>query len=71
MKICVTATAVNRDAQIIPQFGGCSCFILADFENMLFEAIHNMAADVSGGVGIQATQTIANTDVNLLIAGKV
>ena len=71
MKICVTATAFSLDAQIFPQFGGCSCFILADFETMRFEAIPNMAAGVSGGVGIQATQTIANTDVNLFITGKV
>jgi predicted Fe-Mo cluster-binding NifX family protein len=71
MKICVTATAANLEAQIDPRFGRCSYFVIVNSETMRFEAIPNMAAGVSGGAGIQAAQTIANKDVKLLITGNV
>ena len=71
MKICVTATANNLDAQIDPRFGRCSYLIIVDSETMQFEAIPNMAAGATGGAGIQAAQTIANKGVKLLITGNV
>jgi predicted Fe-Mo cluster-binding NifX family protein len=71
MKICVTATANSLDAQIDPRFGRCSYLVIVDSETMQFEAIPNMAADASGGAGIQAAQTIANKGVKLLITGNV
>jgi predicted Fe-Mo cluster-binding NifX family protein len=71
MKICVTATANSIDAQIDPRFGRCSYLVIVDSETMQFEAIPNMAADASGGAGIQAAQTIASKGVKLLITGNV
>jgi predicted Fe-Mo cluster-binding NifX family protein len=38
---------------------------------MQFEAIPNMAASSTGGAGIQASQTIANKGVKLVITGNV
>jgi predicted Fe-Mo cluster-binding NifX family protein len=35
MKICVTATAANLEAQIDPRFGRCSYFVIVDSETML------------------------------------
>jgi predicted Fe-Mo cluster-binding NifX family protein len=71
MKICLTSTANSLDAQIDPRFGRCSYLIIVDSQTMRFEAIPNMAAGASGGAGIQATQTIANKNVKLLITGNV
>ena len=71
MKICVTATANNLDAQIDPRFGRCSYFIIVDSETMQFEAVPNMAAGASGGAGIQAAQAIGSKGVKLLITGNV
>ncbi len=71
MKICVTSTANNLDAQIDPRFGRCSYFIIVDSETLQFEAVSNMAAGASGGAGIQAAQTVANKGVKLLITGNV
>jgi predicted Fe-Mo cluster-binding NifX family protein len=71
MKICVTATANSLDAQIDPRFGRCSYLVIADSENMRFEAIPNMAAGATGGAGIHAAQTIASKGVKLLITGNV
>ena len=71
MKICVTATANNLDAQIDPRFGRCSYLVIVNPETMQFEAVPNMAASASGGAGIQAAQTVANKGVKLLITGNV
>jgi len=71
MKICVTSTANNLDAQIDPRFGRCSYLVIVDSETMQFEAIPNMASGATGGAGIQAAQTIASKGVKLLITGNV
>jgi len=71
MKICVTSTANNLDAQIDPRFGRCSYLVIVDSETMQFEAVPNMAAGATGGAGIQAAQTIASKGVKLLITGNV
>jgi predicted Fe-Mo cluster-binding NifX family protein len=71
MKICVSATANNLDAQLDPRFGRCPYLVIVDSETMQFEAIPNVAADATGGAGIQAAQTIANRGVKVLITGNV
>jgi predicted Fe-Mo cluster-binding NifX family protein len=71
MKICVSATADNLEAQLDPRFGRCLYLIVVDSETMQFEAIPNMAAGASGGAGIQAAQTIADKGVKVVITGNV
>jgi len=71
MKICVSATANNLEAQLDPRFGRCSYFVIVDSENMQFEAISNTASGAIGGAGIQAAQTIANKDAKVVITGNV
>jgi len=71
MKICVTATAGNLDAQVDPRFGRCPYFLIVDTETMESEAIPNTAAGAMGGAGIQAAQTIASKSVEALITGNV
>ena len=71
MKICITSTGNSLDAQMDPRFGRCSYFVIVDPETMQFEAVPNIAADASGGAGIQSAQTVANKGVKLLITGNV
>jgi len=71
MKICVSATADNLEAQIDPRFGRCLYLIVVDSETMQFEAIPNLAAGATGGAGIQAAQTIADKGVKVVITGNV
>jgi predicted Fe-Mo cluster-binding NifX family protein len=71
MKICVSATADNLEAQLDPRFGRCLYLVIVDSETMQFEAIPNMAAGSTGGAGIQAAQTIANTGAKVVITGNV
>jgi predicted Fe-Mo cluster-binding NifX family protein len=71
MKICVSATGSNLEAQLDPRFGRCLYLVIVDSETMQFEAIPNMAAGATGGAGIQAAQTIANKGVKVVITGNV
>jgi predicted Fe-Mo cluster-binding NifX family protein len=71
MKICVSATAKNLEAQLDPRFGRCPYFVIVESETMQFEAIPNVASDATGGAGIQAAQTIANKGVKVVITGNV
>jgi predicted Fe-Mo cluster-binding NifX family protein len=71
MKIGVTSTGENLDADVDQRFGRCRYFIIVDTESMEFEALSNENAMASGGAGIQAAQTIANKGVDAVITGNV
>jgi predicted Fe-Mo cluster-binding NifX family protein len=71
LKICVSSTANNLEAQLDPRFGRCPYLIIIDTENMQFEAIPNLAAGTREGAGIHAAQTIANKGAKLVITGNV
>ncbi|MCW4025160.1 MAG: NifB/NifX family molybdenum-iron cluster-binding protein [Candidatus Bathyarchaeota archaeon] len=71
MKVCVSSTADNLDAQVDPRFGRCQYLIVVDTETMQHETIPNMAAGCSGGAGIQAAQNMVNKGVKVVITGNV
>jgi predicted Fe-Mo cluster-binding NifX family protein len=71
MKICVSATSDNLEAQLDPRFGRCLYLIIVDSETMQFQAIPNIAAGSTGGAGIQAAQSIANQCAKVVITGNV
>jgi len=71
MKICVSATGDDLEAQLDPRFGRCLYFVIVDSETMHFEAVANVALGATGGAGIQAAQTIANKGVKVVISGNV
>ena len=71
MKICVSASASDLDAQVDPRFGRCPYFVIVDSETMEFEAIPNTAAGATGGAGIQAAQTVAGKGTKVVVTGNV
>jgi predicted Fe-Mo cluster-binding NifX family protein len=71
MKICVSASADNLDAQVDPRFGRCPYFMIVDSETMEFEAIPNTATGAMGGAGIQAAQTVAGKGIHAVLTGNV
>ena len=71
MKIGITSTGENLDAEMDQRFGRCRYFIIVDTESMEFETLSNENAMASGGAGIQAAQTIANKGVEAVITGNV
>jgi len=71
MKIGITSTGENLEADIDQRFGRCRYFIFVDIESMKFEILPNDNLMASGGAGIQAAQTIANKGVQAIITGNV
>jgi predicted Fe-Mo cluster-binding NifX family protein len=71
LRICVTSSGDNLDAQLDPRFGRCAYLLIVDSETLQFEAVPNSAAGVTGGAGIQAAQTIANKGAKALVTGNV
>ena len=71
MKLVITATKDNLDAAIDPRFGRCNFFIFTDPETLECEVKKNEQKNAMGGAGIQAAQTIAQAQVDVLITGAV
>ena len=71
MRIAVSATDGNLDAQIDPRFGRCQYFVLADSETMQFTARPNASSGAMHGAGIEAAQTVANEGAKVVITGSV
>ena len=70
MKIAVTCTAPDLDAQVDPRFGRCACFLIVDTETMAFEAVDNANVAVGGGAGIQSAQAMSEKDVKAVLTGN-
>jgi predicted Fe-Mo cluster-binding NifX family protein len=71
MKVAVSATGENLEAQIDPRFGRCQYFVIVDTETMSFEVIPNTSQGASSGAGIQAAQAVANKGVLAVLTGNV
>ena len=70
MKIAITATAPNLDADIDPRFGRCQYFIIADSDTMKFEVLENSGATAGGGAGIATAQTLAGKSIEAVLTGN-
>ena len=71
MKIGITSTGENLDADVDQRFGRCKYFLIVDADSMEFEVLSNENAMASGGAGIQTAQTIAKTGVEAVVTGNV
>jgi predicted Fe-Mo cluster-binding NifX family protein len=71
MRVAVSSTGEDLEAQIDPRFGRCQYFIIVDLDSMKYEAVLNESAMASGGAGIQAAQSIAGLGVEAVITGNV
>ena len=71
MKIVITSTGENLDSEVDRRFGRCKYFLLVETDSMEFESISNESVMASGGAGIKAAQTIANTGAKAVVTGNV
>ena len=70
MKIAVSSTGKDFDAQLDPRFGRSACFIIVDPQNMAFEVVENQQnLNLPQGAGIQAAKTIVDNQAAVLITG--
>ena len=70
MKIAITVTAPNLDADIDPRFGRCQYFIIADPDTMEYETLENPGAAAGGGAGIATAQTLAGKSIEAVLTGN-
>jgi predicted Fe-Mo cluster-binding NifX family protein len=71
MRVVVSATGRDLDAQVSPNFGRCPFYVFVDTETLDFEAVPNPAIGASGGAGIQAAQFIASREAKAVLTGAV
>ena len=71
MKIAISSTGPDPDAQVDLRFGRCRYFVLVDDKEENFEFLDNQAAALSGGAGLQAAQSIAEAGVKAVVTGNI
>jgi len=65
MKLIITATAPELEAQVDPRFGRGAYFIVVDTETLGWQAHYNQAVNAAGGAGtrpggwLSSRQTVA------------
>jgi len=70
MKIAVSATGLDLDAEVNPRFGRCQYFVIVDPQSMEFEALDNSNAMAAGGAGISTAQMIASKGAEVVLTGN-
>ena len=70
MKIAITSTTPNMDADIDPRFGRCQYFIIIDPETMEYETLDNSGAAAGGGAGIATAQTLTGKNIEAVLTGN-
>jgi predicted Fe-Mo cluster-binding NifX family protein len=70
MKIAITATCPNLEADIDPRFGRCQYFIFIDPNTRQFDTLDNSGAMAGGGAGVSTAQTIVSKGIEAVLTGN-
>lgn len=70
MKIAISATAPDLDAEVEPRFGRCQYFVIVDPQTMDFEGVENSSAMAAGGAGISTAQMVASKGAQVVLTGN-
>jgi len=70
MKIAVSSTGPDLDAQVDPRFGRAQHLLIVDTDDLEFEAVANPNVAAGGGAGIQTAQMIANKGAEAVLTGN-
>ena len=70
MKVAVSSSEGDLDAQIDPRFGRCAYFIIVETDDMSFEVFDNENIALGGGAGIQSGQFVASKGAKTIITGN-
>jgi len=69
MRICITTTGTDLDAQVDSVFGRARYFLLVDPETLEVEAVENVPG--AHGAGVQASQIMVDKSVGTVLTGNV
>ena len=70
MKVAVSSSGRDLNAQLDPRFGRCAFFMIVETGDMSFEAFDNESIGLGGGAGIQAAQFVASKGAKAVITGN-
>ncbi|OQX64133.1 MAG: dinitrogenase iron-molybdenum cofactor biosynthesis protein [Desulfococcus sp. 4484_241] len=70
MKVAVSSTGTDLDAQVDPRFGRCAFFMIVNTDDMSFEAIPNGGGSLSGGAGVQAASIVSSAGASAVLTGN-
>ena len=71
MKVAISATGNNLEAQVDPAFGRCQYFIIYDTDTKTLKAVPNQGSGMTGSAGTTAVQTVIQQGVAEILTGKV
>lgn len=71
MKVAISATGDNLQAQVDQAFGRCNYFIIYDSDTDTHQAIPNPGSDMSGSAGPTAAQTVIEQGATQVFTGRV
>ena len=70
MKIALSATGTDLDAQVDARLGRAPYFLIVDTETMACEGFSNSNMNAGGGAGIQSAQMLAGHGVEAVLTGN-
>ncbi len=70
MKVAISSSGKDLNAELDPRFGRCSYFLIIETDNMNVEAFENKNASFGGGAGIQSAQFVASQKAKAVITGN-
>jgi len=70
MRIAITATGADLEANVDPRFGRCPCFLIVETDDLSFEAVENPNLTLGSGAGIQSAQLMAAKGVKHVLTGN-
>ncbi len=71
MKLCITSTGKDIEANIDTMFGRAPYFLLIDTDTNATEVLNNSAASQGQGAGIAAAQLLSDKGVDAVLTGYV
>ena len=71
MKVAISATVDNLNANVDGRFGRCPWFLFVDTETMKFEIVENKNAGVASGAGTACAQLVLEKEAGAVISGQV
>ena len=70
MKIAISSSGKDLEAQLDPRFGRCRHFLFVDTDTMSCEVFDNENGALGGGAGIQSAQFVISKGVKAVITGN-
>lgn len=72
MRLCITATGKEIDANVEIRFGRAPWFLIVDTDTgTIIEAVENHAATQGQGAGIAATKLLSDKNIDAVLTGTV